>query len=72
MIFYAAPRIIQLDEDGCAVKIPLGFRTKNHLGSMYFGALCVGADCAGAATRPNPILRCSSPNTSTSTESPSR
>lgn len=24
-------------------------RTKNHLGSMYFGALCIGADCAPGA-----------------------
>ena len=27
--------------------IPLRRRTKNHLGSMYFGALAVGADLAG-------------------------
>ncbi len=47
MIFFCSPKVIELDEDGCAVRIPLGYRTKNHLGSMYFGALCTGADCAG-------------------------
>lgn len=47
MIFYCSPRVIELNEEGCAVRIPLGYRTRNHLGSMYFGALCTGADCAG-------------------------
>lgn len=47
LIFYVAPRVLELDENGCAIKIPLGYRTRNHLGSMYFGALCVGADLAG-------------------------
>ena len=26
------------------LKIPLGYRTKNHLNSMYFGALAIGAE----------------------------
>jgi len=26
---------------------PLGWRTRNHLGSMYFGALATGADLVG-------------------------
>ncbi len=30
------------------LKIPLDRRTRNHLRSMYFGALCCGADAAGA------------------------
>ena len=29
------------------IKIPLKRRTKNHLYSMYFGALSVGADITG-------------------------
>ena len=28
--------------------VPLSRRTRNHLGSMYFGALCTGADAAAA------------------------
>jgi hypothetical protein len=48
LLFFTTPRVIRLDDDGCEVGIALGYRTRNHLGSMYFGALCVGADCAGA------------------------
>ncbi len=47
MIMFCAPRVVKLDEEGCDLLIPLGYRTRNHLGSMYFGALHVGADLAG-------------------------
>ncbi len=47
MIFYVSPKIINLDDHSTEIKIPLNWRTKNHLKSMYFGALCVGADVAG-------------------------
>src|SRR3990167_2446880 len=47
MIFWVRPKVIVLDQHKAEVKIPLCRRTKNHLGSMYFGALCVGADLAG-------------------------
>lgn len=46
MIGYVRPRLIQLDDDNVAIKIKLRRRTKNHLGSMYFGALAIGADLA--------------------------
>lgn len=36
-----------MSDNRCIVKIPLQRRTKNHLGSMYFGALTAGADLAG-------------------------
>ena len=45
---FIGPRIVALDDEGCAVEIPLTWRTKNHLiGAMYFGVLCAGADLAG-------------------------
>ena len=48
VLLFLGPRIIELDDAGCAVSIPLGWRSGNHLiGSMYFGALCAGADLAG-------------------------
>ncbi len=47
MIAYLRPRIDQVDDDVVAVTIPLTRRSKNHLRSMYFGALQVGADVAG-------------------------
>lgn len=47
MILYCWPSVLELSDARCAIKIPLTWRTKNHLGSMYFGALAVGADIAG-------------------------
>jgi hypothetical protein len=48
MFLVIAPRVIELDDEGCAVLVPLTFMTKNHLiGAMYFGVLCAGADLAG-------------------------
>ena len=45
-LLFCSPRVLELDAEGCAVGIPLGWRTKNHLGSMYFAVLCAGADLA--------------------------
>lgn len=47
LLFFLRPSVIRLDNDVCEVKIPLNRKSKNHLNSMYFGALAVGADCAG-------------------------
>lgn len=44
MLFYVRPRLTHIDDDRVEVKIKLRRRTKNHLNSMYFGALAVGAD----------------------------
>jgi len=47
MIGYTRPKIIELNDERLVAKIPLNRRTKNHLHSMYFGTLAVGADLAG-------------------------
>ena len=47
LIGYNNPRLLHIDEQSVRVKIKLRRRTKNHLNSMYFGALAVGADIAG-------------------------
>jgi acyl-coenzyme A thioesterase PaaI-like protein len=47
LILFVNPSVITLDDEVCVVKIPLSWRTKNHLKSMYFGSLCTGADIAG-------------------------
>ncbi len=46
MFLWLGPRVLELDDEGCAILLPLGWRSKNHLGSMYVGALCAGADLA--------------------------
>ena len=48
LIFYCKPRIIAISEDSVTLKIPLLRRNKNHVGSMYIGALAVGADLTSA------------------------
>jgi len=49
LIGYCRPRVTHFNEDSVTVTIRLRRRTRNHLGSMYFGALAVGADLAGGA-----------------------
>ena len=47
IIGFSRPKLISIDDENVVVKIKLNRRTKNHLNSMYFGALAVGADIAG-------------------------
>ncbi|MBU0623178.1 MAG: DUF4442 domain-containing protein [Gammaproteobacteria bacterium] len=49
LLFYVGVSVVELTPERMVVKIPLRRRTKNHLGSMYFGALCIGADVAPGA-----------------------
>lgn len=49
LLFYVGVSVTELTPERMVVRIPLRWRTKNHLGSMYFGALCIGADCAPGA-----------------------
>ena len=51
------PSVVELGETRCVVRIPLRRWTRNHLGSMYFGALAIGADCAGGLLAMDQIRR---------------
>ncbi|UCD33411.1 MAG: DUF4442 domain-containing protein [Desulfobacterales bacterium] len=46
LLCFVRPSVIELTDTRVVVRIPLRRRTRNHLGSMYFGALTIGADCA--------------------------
>lgn len=46
MILFVSPRVVDFTDSRIEVCIPLTRRSRNHLKSMYFGALAVGADCA--------------------------
>jgi acyl-coenzyme A thioesterase PaaI-like protein len=48
LLAYLRPRVVEDSPERCVVAVPLSRRTRNHLGSMYFGALCSGADAAAA------------------------
>ena len=49
MMLYVKPSVMEISDERVVVRIPLRRRTRNHLGSMYFGALSVGADCSVGA-----------------------
>lgn len=47
MIGFISAKVTKIDANVCEVKVPLNRKTKNHLNSMYFGAMAAGADTAG-------------------------
>jgi acyl-coenzyme A thioesterase PaaI-like protein len=49
LLFYIRVSVTEANLQRIVVRIPLRRRTRNHLGSMYFGVLCAGADCAAGA-----------------------
>jgi hypothetical protein len=44
LIGFCGPRVIEATNQRTVLKVKLGFRTKNHLGAMYFGALAIGSE----------------------------
>ena len=44
LIGFCAPRVLEASDQRTVLKVNLGFRTKNHLGAMYFGALAIGSE----------------------------
>ena len=44
LIYFCKPKITRIDNTGLEIRIKLTRRTQNHLNSMYFGVLSVGAD----------------------------
>ena len=47
LLFFVNPSVVKMTEEEVVISIPFLKRNKNHLGSMYFGTLCIGADIAG-------------------------
>ena len=47
LLHFCSPKLLHIDAEKIQLRIKLRRRTKNHLNSMYFGALAVGADVAG-------------------------
>lgn len=44
LIGFCSPKVIEASDQRTILKVNLGFRTKNHLGAMYFGALAIGSE----------------------------
>ena len=55
LIALLRPTLVAVDAERCVIRVPLTWLTKNHLRSMYFGALCIGADLAGGLIAMNLI-----------------
>ena len=55
LIWLCRPKVIEHTDERIEVVIRLRRRTKNHLGSMYFGALAIGADVTGGFLAMDPI-----------------
>ncbi len=47
LIAAVRPGVLALDDRECVIRIPCNYYNRNHLRSLYFGALCIGADLAG-------------------------
>lgn len=50
LLAFCMPRVVESSALRNVIKIPIGWRTRNHLGSMYFGALAMGAELSIAMT----------------------
>lgn len=61
MLAFAGPRVEELTDDACVVRIPLTWRTRNHLDVMYIGVLVAGADVAGGVMALEAITGASRP-----------
>ena len=44
LVLFLRPRVCRVSEHCLALRIRLNRRTRNHYGSMYFGALVIGAE----------------------------
>ncbi len=47
LIYWTGARIVEISDERCVVRMPFRRRNRNHLGSLYFGVLMVGADVSG-------------------------
>lgn len=53
VLAFIGPRVERNDADACRIRIPLNYRTRNHMGSLYFGVLAAGADVVSGL----PVMR---------------
>jgi Domain of unknown function (DUF4442) len=47
LLWLVSPKVLELSENRCVVRIPLNWRTRRRdIRAMYLGTLCMGADVA--------------------------
>ena len=47
MVWLTGASVVEAGDVRCVIRIPFRRRNRNHLRSVYFGVLCIGADVAG-------------------------
>lgn len=47
LIWLTGASVVEAGERRCVIRIPFRRLNRNHLRSLYFGVLCIGADVAG-------------------------
>lgn len=57
LILFVNPKALELTDDRSEIKIPLNYRTQNHLRVMYFGALAIGAELSIALKAVEQIMK---------------
>lgn len=57
LLNWIRPSILELNDEKVIFKVPLSRRTKNHLGTMYFGALSMGGEGVVATTAVDEIRK---------------
>ena len=50
LILFCRPKIVDINDDKVILCIPLNRQTRNHVNSMYIGAMTVGADLVTGIT----------------------
>ncbi len=48
LIWWVRPSVLEMGQERTVIEIKLSRRTKNHLNSMYFGALAIGSELVAA------------------------
>lgn len=61
LLAYVRPAVLDVAPERIIIMIRLSRRTRNHVGSMYFAALCAGADCAAGGLAMHFIRRHKAP-----------
>lgn len=57
LILFVNPKALELTDERSEIRIPLNYRTQNHLGVMYFGALAIGAELSIALKAVEQIIK---------------
>lgn len=55
LLGFIRPKVIEMSDTRTIIKVPLNRRTKNHLNSMYFGAMATAADVTSGFAAMNHI-----------------